>query len=160
MDRWEEGFDAWVPSEDGGVDTGTEDERRELLRLARELGAARNAAREPVVAVELEPLKQTLRRAIEAIAAYRNGLAELRLGLEAELAAAQAERELAAAEREHLDERERTIHDVEKELASLRVALEAQRLELEARERALDDRPSFSEGLAELSPASKRTPAT
>ena len=158
MDRWEEGFDAWVPSEDGTVDTRAEDERAELLRLARELGAARDASREPV-AVELEPLKQTLRMAVEAVAAHRRGLAELKRGFEAELAAARAERELAAAEREHLDERERAIHEVEKELAGMRVALEQQRLQLEARERALDERPSFSEGLAELSPTSKREPA-
>lgn len=158
MDRWEEGFDAWVPSADEAVDRRAEDERLELLRLARELGSARDAAREPV-AVELEPLKRTLREAVEAVAAFRRGLGELGLGLEAELAATRAERELATAEREHLDERERTIHEVEKELASLRVALEQQRLRLEARERALDERPSFSEGLAELSPTSKRTPA-
>ncbi|HXY81730.1 MAG TPA: hypothetical protein VEH55_10210 [Gaiellaceae bacterium] len=159
MDRWEEGFDAWVPSKDGADESKSDDERRELLRLARDLGAARDAAREPV-AVELEPLKRMLRQAVEAVAAHRRGLAELRRGFEAELAAARAERELAAAEREHLDERERTIHEVEKELAGMRVALEEQRQRLEARERALDERPSFSEGLAELSPTSKSRPAT
>lgn len=158
MDRWEEGFDAWVPSANEAVDTRAEDERLELLRLARELGAARDTAREPV-AVELEPLKQALREAIETVARFRRGLGELRRGLEDEIAATRAERELAVAEREHLDERERTIHDVEKELAGLRVALDEQRRQLGARERALDDRPSFSEGLAELSPTSKRTPA-
>jgi hypothetical protein len=159
MDRWEEGFDTWVPPASEAVDGRSEDERLELLRLARELGAARDAAREPLT-VELEPLKQTLRDAVEAIAAFRRGLAELRLRLEAEIDAARAERELAEAEREHLDERERTIHEVEKGLAGQRVALEEQRRQLEARERALDDRPSFNEGLAELSPTKKSTPAT
>jgi regulator of replication initiation timing len=88
MDRWEEGFDTWVPPASAAVDARAEDEREQLLRLARELGAARDAAHQ----AELEPLKQALREAVEAAAAHERELAELRRRLEAELAAAQAAR--------------------------------------------------------------------
>lgn len=147
MDRWEEGFDTWIPPASEAVDTRAEDERRELLRLARELGAARDAAHEPPT-VELEPLKRALREAAEAVAAHGRELAELRGRLEAELAATQAERELAAAEREKLEERERAIHTVERELAGIRVALDQERSRLE-------EQPSFAEGIAELSPKAR-----
>ncbi len=147
MDRWEEGFDTWIPPASEVVDTRAEDERRELLRLARELGAARDAVHEPPI-MELEPLKRALREAAEAVAAHGRELAELRGRLEAELAATQAERELAAAEREKLEERERAIHTVERELAGIRVALEQERSRLE-------EQPSFAEEIAELSPKAR-----
>jgi hypothetical protein len=167
MDRWEEGFDAWTPSAEA-VDGGTNRDRQELLRLARDLAAARRDELEPSL-VELEPLKRTLREAAEAVAAQGRELGELQRRLEAELAAAQAERELAVAERERLEERQQAVHEVEKELAGLRVALEAREAALAAREPADDDgaaaagepseRPSFSEGLAELARARARTPS-
>jgi hypothetical protein len=78
MDRWEEGFDTWVPPAGEAVDARAGDERDELLRLARELGAARNAA----YRAELEPLRQALREAAETVAAQARELAELRLRLE------------------------------------------------------------------------------
>ena len=109
MDRWEEGFDTWIPPAGEAVDARAADEREELLRLARRLGAARDA----VYAVELEPLKRALREAVEAAAAHVRELAELRRRLEAELAAAQAERV------------------------------------------GLERRPSFAEGIAELTPRAR-----
>ena len=116
MDRWEEGFDTWIPPLSEAVDPRAEDEREELLRLARELGAARSAAHE----AELEPLKRALREAAEAAAAHAHELAELRRRLEGELAEAQA----------------------------IRVALEQERGRLDAR-------PSFAEGIAELTPKAR-----
>ena len=109
MDRWEEDFDTWIPPAREAVDARAENEREELLRLARELGAARDAA----YAAELEPLKRALREAVEAAASHAGELEELRRRLEAELAAAQAERV------------------------------------------GLAQRPSFAEGIAELTPKAR-----
>ncbi len=95
MDRWEEGFDTWTPPAGEPADTRAQNEREELLRLARELGAARDAAHR----AELEPLQRALREAAEAAAAHERELAELRRRLEAELAAAQAERVALEQER-------------------------------------------------------------
>src|SRR5436305_4283176 len=85
MDSWEEGFDNWAPGTpkpaDAGEETGTDLDRVELLRLARELAERRRA--EPSAAhTEIEQLKQTLRERAEAIAARERELAELQRRLE------------------------------------------------------------------------------
>jgi len=86
MDSWEEGFDNWTPPQGTpraapGDDTGTELDRAELLRLARELAESR---RVPVAGTdsEVEQLKQSLRERAEAIATREAELAALQRKLE------------------------------------------------------------------------------
>ena len=71
MDSWEEGFDTWTPPAgmptDAGDETGTDLDRDELLRLAREL-ASQRAAEQVAAHAELEALKQLLRERAEAVA--------------------------------------------------------------------------------------------
>jgi hypothetical protein len=177
MDRWEESFDAWTPSQPDPGAPARNPEREELQRLARELAAKRRAAQETSSA-EVEALQRSLRESAAAVAARDVELARLRSqlqvanvpgrerALEAELAQARAERALAVAERERLEEREQAVRAVEKELAGLRVELERREAQLAQREAALRRRelveappeaPSFSEGLAALAHA--HTPA-
>jgi hypothetical protein len=147
MDRWEEGFDNWTPSQ----------------QLAREIASTRRDG----AAMELEALQRSLRESATAVAARDLELARLRRALEeahvpgkereleAALARAQAERALAVAERERLEEREQAARSVERELAAKRIELEAREAALAVREaaqrrRELTDAPSFSDGLAEL----------
>src|SRR6266540_1713776 len=77
MDSWEEGFDAWTPRPQSGAgettDTGTDLDREELLRLARELAGRRHAEQEQA-RVELEELKRSLRERAEAVAAREREL--------------------------------------------------------------------------------------
>ncbi|HEX7582520.1 MAG TPA: hypothetical protein VF321_05480, partial [Gaiellaceae bacterium] len=85
MDSWEEGFDIWTPGTpgkaDAGEDTGTDLDRAELLRLARELAERRQAPQTGADA-EIEQLKQALRERAEAIATRERELAELQRRLE------------------------------------------------------------------------------
>jgi len=88
MDSWEEGFDIWTPGTpreageaDAGEDTGTDLDRAELLRLARELAERRQAPQTGADA-EIEQLKRALRERAEAIAARERELAELQRRLE------------------------------------------------------------------------------
>ena len=82
MDSWEEGFDSWTPSRpDSRDETGTDLDREELLRLARELAERRQTPQAHGDA-ELEQLKQSLRERAEAIAARERELAELQRRLE------------------------------------------------------------------------------
>jgi hypothetical protein len=131
MDRWEEGFDNWTPrapkQAEPADDTGTDLDRAELLRLARELAEQRQA---PAVAgdPEIERLKQSLRERAEAVAARERELDELQRKLERDRPGIRgrielrtkrddavdgevlAARERATVERSHaLDERERAV---------------------------------------------------
>src|SRR5205823_2594791 len=80
MDSWEEGFDGWTPRPEStagaGADTGTDLDREELLRLARELAARRHGEQEQA-RVELEELKRVLRERAEAVAARERELEQL-----------------------------------------------------------------------------------
>jgi hypothetical protein len=77
MDSWEEGFDTWTPrtpdQADAGDDTGTDLDRAELLRLARELAERRQAGQTGADA-EVDRLKQTLRERAEAVATRPRGV--------------------------------------------------------------------------------------
>lgn len=130
MDRWEEGFDRWTPrtpnEAESADDTGTNLDRAELFRLARELAEQRQA---PVVGAdaEIEQLKQSLRERAEAVAARERELTELQRKLERDRPGSRtialrpkrgdavdgealAARERATVERTHaLDDRERAV---------------------------------------------------
>jgi chromosome segregation ATPase len=147
MDRWEEGFDTWTPrgNEVPSEDTDTDVDREELLRLARELGARRQADHGQAND-EVERLKQSLRERAEAVAARERELEELRRKLEAGRAPvldrfrrsgaddeAVAARERAALERARaLDERERAVEGRAGELAGEAERLAERERELEA----------------------------
>ncbi|MDX6470558.1 MAG: hypothetical protein QOF75_2361, partial [Gaiellaceae bacterium] len=93
MDSWEESFDTWVPgvpqppgaptAKAGGAaeDTGTDLDRAELLRLARELAERRQAGRTSAD-TEVEQLKQELRERAASIAARERELEALQRRLE------------------------------------------------------------------------------
>ena len=70
MDSWEEGFDTWTPQAgkpgDPAAETGADLDREELLRLARDL-AARREAEQAAAQTELAKLKQSLRERAEAV---------------------------------------------------------------------------------------------
>jgi len=163
MDSWEEGFDNWVPGTakpaDAGDETGTDLDRAELLRLAREL-AERRQAGQTGAQTEVEQLKQTLRERAEAIAARERELAELQRRLESgrpsvrerldglrpkrgERRATVDEEALAARERAALEraqalaEREREAEAREQAAAALAAELEAETARVAAREREL-----------------------
>jgi hypothetical protein len=130
MDSWEEGFDKWTPrtpkAAESADETGTDLDRDELLRLARELAEQRQA---PVVDADSEivQLKQSLRERAEAVAARERELTELQRRLERDRPGirtialrpkradavdgeALAARERATVERTHaLDDRERAV---------------------------------------------------
>ncbi len=172
MDSWEEGFDTWMPQTPSppaaADDTGTDLDRAELLRLAREL-AERRQAGQTSARDELEQLKQSLRERAEAVAARECELAELQRRLEqqrpsvrgklAELRAKRGEQRatvdeeaLAARERATL-ERAQALAERERELAADLAAAEAklsatdaelelakaERERLEERDRAVHD---------------------
>ena len=80
-ERWEESFDRWTPRADAPDDTGTDVDREELLRLARELAAQRNAEQEQARR-ELEQLKESLRERAEAVAERERELLALQKRLE------------------------------------------------------------------------------
>jgi hypothetical protein len=162
MDSWEEGFDNWVPRsprpDDAADETGTDLDRAELLRLAREL-AERRRAGQTSAQTEVEELKQTLRERAEAIAGRERELAELQRRLESgrpsvrsrlELRPRRGERNasvdeeaLAARERSGLDraralaDRERAAETREQAAAALAAELEAETARVAEREREL-----------------------
>ena len=80
-ERWEESFDTWTPRADAPDDTGTDIDREELLRLARELAAQRNVEQEQARR-ELEQLKESLRERAEAVAERERELLALQKRLE------------------------------------------------------------------------------
>jgi DNA repair exonuclease SbcCD ATPase subunit len=157
MDRWEEGFDTWTPPPaakpaDAADKTGTDLDREELLRLAREL-ADRRREEQSAAQAELEQLKQSLRERAEAVATRERELDRLQRQLESgrpsvrgrieELRAKRgdpnplldeeslASRERAALERTHaLEARERAA-------AAHAAELEAEKARLAEREREL-----------------------
>jgi chromosome segregation ATPase len=162
MDSWEEGFDKWTPrtpnATDAGDDTGTDLDRAELLRLARELAERRQTGRTGADA-EVEQLKQALRERAGAVAARERELAELQRRLESdrpgvrgllELRSKRGERSeavdseaLAARERatheraQTLDERERAAEARERSVQAQAAELEAEAARLAEREREL-----------------------
>jgi hypothetical protein len=73
---WEDGFDSWTPRSGAAAetDTDTDIDRAELLRLARELAAQRNAEQEQSRR-ELEALKESLRERASAVAERERELA-------------------------------------------------------------------------------------
>src|SRR5881397_3559519 len=78
MDSWEEGFDVWTPpaaqAPGEATDTGTDLNRDELLRLARELAGRRHA--------EQEHARTQLRERAAAVAVRERELEELQRRLE------------------------------------------------------------------------------
>ena len=81
-ERWEESFDTWKPRADAPEgDTGTDVEREELLRLARELASQRDAE-QAQARRELEQLKEALRERAEAVAARERELVTLQKRLD------------------------------------------------------------------------------
>jgi hypothetical protein len=134
-ERWEESFDTWTPSKDAPEDTGTDVDREELLRLARELATQRNAEQEQARR-ELEQLKESLRERAEAVAERERELLALQKRLEKGKAPkAKAKPELP--DLETLTARERAayerLHSVEAREAQLRtqsaqLAAEAEKL--------------------------------
>jgi chromosome segregation ATPase len=137
MDSWEEGFDNWVPRSPrpagAGDDTGTDLDRAELLRLAREL-AERRQAGQTSTQTEVEQPKRALRERAEAIAARERELAELQRRLESGRPAVRARlddlRPRRGERRESVDEdalaaRERAVLERTRELAERERAAEA-----------------------------------
>ena len=81
-EHWEESFDTWTPRADKpDGETDTDVDRAELLRLARELAAQRNAE-QAQARKELEQLKESLRERAEAVAARERELLALQKRLE------------------------------------------------------------------------------
>ena len=130
MDSWEEGFDIWTPGTpreageaDAGEDTGTDLDRAELLRLARELAERRQAPQTGADA-EIEQLKRALRERAEAIAARERELAELQRRLERDRPSVRSLLELRPKQRgetvdgEALAARERATHERTQALAA------------------------------------------
>jgi len=134
-ERWEESFDTWKPRSDAPDDTGTDVDREELLRLARELAAKRNAEQEQSRR-ELEQLKESLRERADAVAERERELLALQKRLEKGKAPkTKAKPELP--DPETIVARERAayerLHDVEAREARLRsqsahLAAEAEKL--------------------------------
>ncbi|MDX6473589.1 MAG: hypothetical protein QOK22_2405 [Gaiellaceae bacterium] len=175
MDSWEESFDTWVPgvpqppgaptAKAGGAaeDTGTDLDRAELLRLARELAERRQAGRTSAD-TEVEQLKQELRERAASIAARERELEALQRRLESgrpairgklELRTKRSDRHdpgagkaggdeaLAARERATLErarllaERERDAEAREQAAAEAAARLEAEAARIAQREREL-----------------------
>jgi hypothetical protein len=150
MDRWEEGFDNWTPrapkQAESADDTGTDLDRAELLRLARELAEQRQV---PTVAgdPEIERLKQSLRERAEAVAARERELNELqrklerpgirgRIELRPKRGDAVDTEVVAARERATVD-RSQALDERERAVAAEAAELEAEAERLAAREREL-----------------------
>ena len=155
-ERWEESFDTWKPRTDAPDDTGTDIDREELLRLARELATQRNAEQDQARR-ELEQLKESLRERAEAVAERERELLALQKRLERGKAPkAKAKPELAdpatiAARERAAFER---LHDVEAREAQLRaqsaqLAVEAEKLT------ALQEELRESQGDRELAAAER-----
>ena len=152
MDGWEKGFDGWTPRPpEGGAsgpaaDTGTDLDREELLRLARELAARRHGEHEQA-RVELEELKRHLRERAEAVAARERELEQVRQRLEGSkrlgrgrLEELRAKRQTGqdVAGRESLAARERATHERERAAEAREGELAAQAAELETRGAVLE----------------------
>ena len=128
-ERWEESFDTWKPRGDAPEgDTGTDVDREELLRLARELAGQRNAEQEQVRR-ELEQLKQSLRERSEAVAEREREL----LALQKRLEKGKAPRTKANPEHpdsETIAARERAAFERLREVEAREARLRAQSAEL------------------------------
>jgi hypothetical protein len=128
-ERWEESFDTWKPRGDAPEgDTGTDVDREELLRLARELAGQRNAEQEQVRR-ELEQLKQSLRERSEAVAEREREL----LALQKRLEKGKAPRTKAKPEHpdsETIAARERAAFERLREVEAREARLRAQSAEL------------------------------
>jgi DNA repair protein SbcC/Rad50 len=155
-ERWEEAFDTWKPRADAADDTGTDVEREELLRLARELATQRNAEHEQARR-ELEQLKESLRERAEAVAEREREVLALQKRLEkGKTPKTKAKPELP--DPETLAARERAayerLHDVEAREARLRsqsAQLEAEAAKLAALQAELRE----SQGDLELAAAER-----
>ena len=143
-DRWEEGFDRWSPRDlppaAAGEETGTDLDRDELMRLARQLAEQRHAEQEQS-RDELDRLKESLRERAAAVAERERELAELQKRLEGgrgrkQQAPAPDTEALAARERAAL-ERLQAVEARERELEARAAALEAEAAQLVERESAL-----------------------
>jgi hypothetical protein len=153
---WEEAFDTWKPGADAPDDIGTDVDREELLRLARELAAQRNAEHEQARR-ELEQLKESLRERAEAVAEREREVLALQKRLEKGKAPkAKAKPELP--DPETIVARERAayerLHDVEAREARLRTQsaqLEAEATKLAALQAELRE----SQGDLELAAAER-----
>jgi chromosome segregation ATPase len=160
MDSWEEGFDHWTPSQgaprpEPGDDTGTDLDRVELLRLARELADSRRAPATDGDA-EVEQLKHSLRERAEAIAARERELADLqrkfertgirgRLELRPKRVDATADGETIAARERATYERAQALEERERVTLAEAAALEAGAAGLAERERELAEELAAAE---------------
>lgn len=134
---WEEGFDTWTPQPAaGGPDEPPVDvDRDELLRLARELAARRQADQHDARA-ELEQLKESLRERAAAVAERERELLDLQRQLEKKGKPATKQpghdvEALAARERQAL-ERLQAAETRERELGARAAALETEAAQLAA----------------------------
>jgi hypothetical protein len=170
-ERWEESFDTWTPRKETAEDTGTDVDREELLRLARELAAQRNAEQDQAHR-ELEQLKESLRERAEAVAERERELLALQKRLEKgkpPKTKARAEppdletlaaRERAAFERLHeVEAREAALRSQSKQLAAKAeslAALESELLESQGdRELAAAERERLEERVEDARRAEK-----
>lgn len=148
MDSWEEGFDTWTPrtpSQAGpGDDTGTDLDRAELLRLARELAERRHTP-QTGLDPEIEQLKQSLRERAAAVAARERELTELQRRLERDRPGVRGRFDPRAKRSDAVDEetlaaRERATHERMQALEQRERAVEAQTAELLAEAERLAER--------------------
>jgi DNA repair exonuclease SbcCD ATPase subunit len=170
-ERWEESFDTWTPRADAPDDTGTDVDREELLRLARELATQRNTEQEQARR-ELEQLKESLRERAEAVAERERELLALQKRLEKGKAPKTkakpelpdpetlAARERAAFERLHeVEAREAALRSQSAQLAAKAetlAALEAELLESQSdRELAAAERERLEERVEDARRAEK-----
>jgi hypothetical protein len=140
MDSWEEGFDTWTPrtprQAERGDETGTDLDRAELLRLARELAERRQTSPTGTDA-EVEQLKQSLRERAAAVALRERELAELQQRLERGRPSVRDRLESRtkrseAVDGEALAARERATHERAQALEERERAIEAQTADVDA----------------------------
>jgi len=130
-ERWEESFDTWKPRAGAPEgDTGTDVDREELLRLARELAGQRNVEQEQARR-ELEQLKESLRERAQAVAEREREL----LALQKRLEKGKAPKTKAKAMPEHPDSdtitaRERAAFERLREVEAREARLRARSAEL------------------------------
>jgi len=148
MDSWEEGFDTWTPrtpSKAGPSDeTGTDLDRAELLRLARELAERRHTP-QTGLDPEIEQLKQSLRERAAAVAVRERELTELQRRLERDRPGVRGRFDPRAKRSDAVDEealaaRERATHERMQALEQRERAVEAQTAEVIAEAGRLAER--------------------
>jgi hypothetical protein len=136
-ERWEDSFDTWTPRAEAPDDTGTDVDREELLRLARELATQRNAEQE-LARRELEQLKESLRERAEAVAERERELLALQKRLEKGKAPkAKAKAKPEGPDVETLAARERAAFERLHEVEAREAALRSQSAELAAKAESL-----------------------